>query len=156
MGNLWKFPNWKSWNFPNCKYFEFSKLPIFAMVQIGILSNIYNFLNSETQNFTQKIGNFVIVRPFDILYYSQFCQSSYLPFDINQFFPFLFSRSLTRNFGGSKFERSSISKFEGSYSKILLFEILTLIQVNHFLIHFYSRHSDFRNLNNRNFNSTEN
>ena len=71
------------WNFPNWTFFEFIKLEVFGIVQIGKLRNFKIFFNLENQSLTPKIGNFEIVRPFDIPHFSQFCQFSYLPFDIN-------------------------------------------------------------------------
>ena len=50
-----------------------------------------------------KMGNFEIVCPFDIPHYSQFCQFSYFPFDINQFSQFVFPILVTRKFGRSTF-----------------------------------------------------
>ena len=90
-----------SYNFRNCKFFElatlqileFSKLKIFLIfqirsfwiVQIGKWRNFEILFNLENQCLVPKIGNFGIIRPFDIPHYSQFCQFSYLPFDINKF-----------------------------------------------------------------------
>ena len=54
------------------------------------MNKYLEFLNLENQNLTSKIGNCEIVRPFDIPHYSQFCQISYFPFDINQFLNFYF------------------------------------------------------------------
>ena len=39
----------------------------------------------------KKLSSFGIVRLFDILHYSQFCQFSYLPFDINLFRSFIYA-----------------------------------------------------------------
>ena len=77
-------------NFPNTKFFEFSNFEVFEIVQIGKLRNFDIFFNLENLSLASKIGNFGIVRPFDIPHYSQFCQFSYLPFDINQFRRFNF------------------------------------------------------------------
>ena len=59
-----------------------------------------------------KIGNFGIIRLFDIFQFSQFCLFSYFPSDINQFFQFLFPVLVTHKFDRSTFERSLILKFE--------------------------------------------
>ena len=112
IGNLWNrdsFPNCKILKifeifeidkfcyFPNCKFLEFPKINKFR-----------DFFNLENQNLTSKISNCGIVRPFDIPHYSQFCRFSYLPFDIDQFFQFLFPILVTRRVGRSTFERSLI------------------------------------------------
>ena len=113
--NFWNFPNWQflklyKWeilwvpqtgnfyNFTNSNVLKFFKLEIFGIFKIGIFSNIQNwkinkfqdFLNLENQNLVLKIGSFGIVHPFDIPHYSQFCQFSYLLYDIHEFFQFLF------------------------------------------------------------------
>ena len=64
----------------------------------------------ENQNLAPKIGNFGIVRLFDIPHYSQFCQFSYFPFKSI----FSISISYFSEFGRSTFERSLIFKFETS------------------------------------------
>ena len=78
------------WNFPNRKCFnlEYFRLEIFGIIQIGKLTDFYNLSNLKNRNLFKKIGKFGIVRLFDIPHYSQFCQFSYLPFDINQFSQF--------------------------------------------------------------------
>ena len=96
-------------NFPHCKFFEFSKLIFFLFAKLKFfvfaklqifqifqtwsfwnysnwkIKKFQDFFNLENQSLARKIGNFGIVRPFDIPHYSQFCQFSYLFFDINQF-----------------------------------------------------------------------
>ena len=94
-----KFPNWfffefanyKLCSFPNWKFFEFSKFEVFSIVQIVKLRNFDIFFNLENQSLASKLVNFGIVSPFNIPHYSQSCQSSYLPFDINQFRRLIFS-----------------------------------------------------------------
>ena len=60
------------------------------------------------------MGNFGIVRPFDIPHSSQFRHFSYFPFDIDQFSQFVFPILVTHQFGRSIFVRSLIFKFESS------------------------------------------
>ena len=45
---------------------KFWKLEIIGMVQNGKLTNFENFLNLKHHNLASKIGNFGIVRPFNI------------------------------------------------------------------------------------------
>ena len=54
-------------NFPDWKFFEFK---VFGVVQIEKLRNFEIFFNLENQSLAPKIGNFEIVRPFDIPHYS--------------------------------------------------------------------------------------
>ena len=85
----------------NCSNCKFSKFEFFGISQIGKLRNFEILFNLGNQSLTPKIGNFGIVHPFDIPHYSQFCQFSYLPFDINQFRRFNFSTFIlysSRNF----------------------------------------------------------
>ena len=64
-------------NFPNFpKFLELSKLENSEISRF--------FFNFKSQSFAPKIGNIGNVRPFDIPHFSQFCQISYFPFDINQ------------------------------------------------------------------------
>ena len=100
--NLMIFEIVKFWNFQNWKFMEFFKLEIFLIYKIRNFSNCPNWkINKyldlkkklKNHNLAQKICNFGIVRPFGTSHYSQFCQFSYLPFDIfyiNQFSQFLF------------------------------------------------------------------
>ena len=95
--NFWKFPDWFFFNFPNCKFFEFSEFEVFGIVQIAELSEI--LFNLENQSSSQKIGNFVVVRPFDIPHYLQFWKFSYLSFDMNKFWRFKFSTFISYSSG---------------------------------------------------------
>ena len=87
------FQNYKFLEISRLNFFEFAKLQIFRIFQTWSFWNCPNwkikkfqdFFNLENQSLARKIGNFGIVRPFDIPHYSQFCQFSYLFFDINQF-----------------------------------------------------------------------
>ena len=122
------FRNWKIWemfrifeiaNFsksPHCKFLEFSKLIFLEFFKLKCLRifQIWSFWNcpnwkiNKFQDFCSiwklkvwppKIRNFGIVHPFDIPHYSQFCQFSYLPFDINQFRCFNFSTFISYSSG---------------------------------------------------------
>ena len=99
-GNYWNLPNWKMYKF-------LKKFPIW-----------------KTNIWLQKLSNFRIVRPFDILHYSKFCQFSYLPLNINQFSQFLYPILVIYKFGCSIFERSLTFEFETS--TILKFYCLKL------------------------------
>ena len=97
--NLKKCSNWK--------LLEFSKLKICRILQIWSFSNCPNWKIKKFRVFfqfgklskLQKLENFKIVCPFDIPHYSQFCQFSYLPFDINQFRRLNFSTFISYSSG---------------------------------------------------------
>ena len=80
--NLKKISNWN--------FLEFSKFKFPGNAQIRKWKNSEIFFNLENQSLAPKKGKFGIVHPFDIPHYSQFCQSSYLPIDKNQFRRFNF------------------------------------------------------------------
>ena len=92
---------------PNCKFFKFFKSKIFRIFQVWSFWNcpnwkikkFWDFFNSENQIYTPKTGSFGIVYSFDIPHYSEFCQFSYLPFDINQFRRFNFSTFIPHSSG---------------------------------------------------------
>ena len=114
-GNFSNSPNWtffefSKWNFfnsPNCRFLGFSKLKIFRIFQIWSFWNCSNWKIKKFQDIFQfgkwKFGSknwqYGIVRPFDIPHYSQFCQFSYLPFDINQFRRLNFSTFISYSSG---------------------------------------------------------
>ena len=85
----------------------FSKLEIFGIVKINKFLNFFQFVK-------QKFSNFEIFQPFKIPHYSQFCQFSYSPIDINQLSQFLFSILVTHKFGYSAFEHLLIFEFKTS------------------------------------------
>ena len=107
IANFWNFQNWVFFNFQNYKFleisqlnfFEFAKLQIFEICQIENFWNCPNFFNSKNQSLPPKIGNFGIVRPFDIPHYSQLRQFWNLLFDIHQFRRFSFSTFISYSSG---------------------------------------------------------
>ena len=133
IGNFWNFPNWKLLEFSkltilvisqieNCsdflnwQFLEFSKSEILEIFVIGNfrycpnceINKFLDFFQFGKPEFGSKIANLGIVRPlFDIPHYSQFCQFSYVPFDINQFSQFLFPILVVCKFG-----RPVILKFD--------------------------------------------
>ena len=116
---LWILKVENLWNFPYYNFLELSKLEMFEIFDIikfwncpnREVNNRLDYFNLQNQNLALKIGDLRIVHPFDLPHYSQFCQFSYLPFDINQFSQFLFPILVTRKFVRSTFERSLIFKF---------------------------------------------
>ena len=104
---FFNFQNYKFLETSKLNSFEFSKLQIFEISQIENFLNcpnwkikkFENFFNSENQSLGPKIGNFGIVRPFDIPHFSQFFQFSNLLFDINQFRRFSFSTFISYSSG---------------------------------------------------------
>ena len=81
-------------------YFLFLYLvKLFEDLKYLIAYKFQKIFNLDNQSLAPKIGNFGIVRPFDIPHDSQFCQYSYLLFDINQFRRFNFSTFITYSSG---------------------------------------------------------
>ena len=72
------------------QFFEISSIWSFWNCLNWKIQRFRDFFNLENQSLAPKFGNFGIVRPFDIPHYSQFCNFSSLPFDINQFRRFIF------------------------------------------------------------------
>ena len=108
-------------NFLNQKFLEFPKFEIFGIVQINKFLDFFQFGKL-------KFSNFGIFRPFDISYYQQFCLFRYMLIVINQLSQFLFPILVT-----PEFEIRNVS-----YSKILLFEICTLIpKINYSYFSFF-------------------
>ena len=87
-------------NFPNWKCLDFPKLEFFGIVKINEFLDFFHFVKP-------KFSNFGIVHPFNIQHYSQYCQFSYLPIDINQLSQFLFFISLSCKFSHSTSEFSN-------------------------------------------------
>ena len=85
-GKLAYFPNWKFLEFSNLGIYEISRIS-----QFWKFTNFQNFLYFGKLSKFRKLTNFWIFRLFNIRRNSQFCLFSYLPFNINIFWRFIFS-----------------------------------------------------------------